>query len=33
LEMSAIIVLVGAQVIAEIEQSWDAGLSWWEKPE
>lgn len=33
LELAAVIVLLGAQIIAEIEKSWRAGKHWWEPPE
>jgi YihY family inner membrane protein len=33
LELAAAIVLLGAQIIAEIEKSWRAGRRWWEPPE
>jgi membrane protein len=33
LELAAIIVLLGAQIIAEIEKSWRAGKRWYEAPE
>jgi YihY family inner membrane protein len=33
LELAAVIVLLGAQIIAEIEKSWRAGKRWYEPPE
>jgi hypothetical protein len=32
MEIAAIIILLGAQIIAELERSAEAGLKWWEDP-